>query len=126
MKYWTFDCKSLIRDFEKNKRTLASVYEALRAAQGHLESPNDEVSESELRAFLKRLEALRDEYEWYTDMVILGLNDLPEAERLILKWWLMDKRTDYDIADNAGVDSLDELAKIKTIALKKFHDVILP
>jgi hypothetical protein len=126
MKYFTFDCKSLIRDFEKNKRTLASVYEALRAAQGHLESPNDETSESELKLFIKRLEALRDEYEWYTDMVILGLNDLPEAERLILKWWLIDRRDDYEIAENAGVDDLDELTKIKRISLKKFHDLVLP
>lgn len=126
MKYWKFDVCALISDFEKNKKTLASVEEALNVARGYLRDPASETTRGEVEGYVKMLELRRDEYEWYSDMVILGLNELPEVERNVLKWWLIDNWRDSEIMSNSGIKTKTELNRIKQISLAKFHDIVMP
>jgi hypothetical protein len=126
MKYWTFDVTSLISDFSKNQRTLASIIEALDYSRRLLKNPIGEETEGEVAKYIELLEMREAEYRLYTDMVILGLNELPEVERNVLKWWLIDHWSDEKIMDAIGTRSMRELAKIKNISLVKFHDIVMP
>ena len=126
MKYWTFDVCQLIADYSKNQKTLASILEAKRVAQGYLENPIGSTDRGDWEMYLKVLELREAEYSLYTDMVLMGLNDLPEVERLVLKWWLMYEYDDQYIADHAGIESVHELKKIKKIALTKFTNIVMP
>ena len=126
MKYWNFDVCALIKDFEKNKRTLASVEKALIVARGYLKNPIGSTTVGETERYIELLELRENEYRLYTDMVILGLNDLPEIERQVLKWWLIDHYSDDRIVYETGIKDVLELNKIKKLALAKFHDVVMP
>jgi hypothetical protein len=126
MRYWEFDVCGLIADFEKNKRTLASVNEALIVARGYLKNPIGETAAGEVERYIEMLEMREAEFRMYTDKVILGLNDLPEIERNVLKWWLIDHYSDERIIYESGIENDKELQKIKTIALRKFKEVIMP
>ena len=126
MRYWEFDVCGLIADFEKNKRTLASIGEALIVARGYLKNPIGETTRGEVEWYIEMLEMREAEFRMYTDKVILGLNDLPEIERNVLKWWLIDHYSDERIVYESGIENVKELQKIKTIALRKFKEVIMP
>lgn len=126
MKYWEFKTQDLIADFDKNKRTLASVLEALGVVNGYVNDPANEDRQGELEAYKHMLELRRDEYEWYVDMVVLGMNQLPEVERLVLRWWLIDRRRDAEIVELIGCGDVAELNKIKRISLRKFVEIIMP
>jgi hypothetical protein len=59
-------------------------------------------------------------------MVTLGLQDLPEVERLVLKWWLVDGWDDTAIVEHGGIKNNNELQRIKKIALTKFTNIVMP
>lgn len=126
MRYWTFDVCSLIADYEKNKRTLASIQEALRVGRGYIKHPIGATSRGDWEQYVGILELREAEYQMYVDMVILGMGDLPEIERLVLQMWLMDGRDDVYIIDHCGIKSGEELRKIKTIAITKFTNIVMP
>lgn len=126
MRYWAFDVKALIADFNKNKRTLASIEEAITVCRGYLTDSVEEIKTAEIQKYLDQLELKRTEYEWWVDMVILGLNELPEVEREVLSLWLIDHASDRTILTATGIENGYELNRIKNIALGKFHDVVLP
>ena len=126
MKYWDFNVVNLIADFKKNQRTLAGVLEGLDYTRRLLKDPLTEKTESDVQAYVRMLEMREAEYRWYTDMVILGLNDLPEIERNVLKWWLIDKWKDEDIMKACAIRSEEDLVKIKNISVAKFHDIVMP
>ena len=126
MKYWTFDVCNLIADFEKNKRTLGAILEAKRVAQGYYENPIGTTSRGDWEQYLKVLELRENEYQMYVDMVILGFNDLPEVERLVLQFWLIDHYDDVEIVNHCGIKNLEELKKIKKVALTKFTNIVMP
>lgn len=126
MKYWTFDVCNLIADFEKNKRTLGAILEAKRVAQGYYENPIGTTSRGDWEQYLKVLELRENEYQMYVDMVILGFNDLPEVERLVLQFWLIDHYDDVEIVNHCGIKNLEELKKIKRVALTKFTNIVMP
>lgn len=127
MRYCKFDVVALIKDFEKNKRTLASVQEALLVARGYLNTPAAEgESRGEVETYVELLELREHEFRLYVDRVVLGLNDLPEVERNVIKWWLLDNWSDERILYETDIESEEDLRKIKAIALRKFHDVIMP
>ena len=126
MRYWTFDVCNLIADFEKNKRTLGAILEAKRVAQGYYETPIGSTSRGDWEQYLKVLELRENEYQMYVDMVMLGFNDLPEVERLVLQFWLIDHYDDVEIISHCGIKNLEELKKIKKIALTKFTNIVMP
>ena len=126
MKYWTFDVCNLIADLEKNKRTLGAILEAKRVAQGYYENPIGTTSRGDWEQYLKVLELRENEYQMYVDMVILGFNDLPEVERLVLQFWLIDHYDDVEIVNHCGIKNLEELKKIKKVALTKFTNIVMP
>ena len=126
MKYWTFDVCNLIADFEKNKRTLGAILEAKRVAKGYYENPIGSTSRGDWEQYLKVLELRENEYQMYVDMVILGFNDLPEVERMVLEFWLINHYDDVEIINHCGIQSLEELKKIKKIALTKFTNIVMP
>lgn len=126
MRYWTFDVCQLIADYPKNQRTLASILEAKKVAEGYLENPVGATTRGDWELYLKIIELREAEYQMYTDMVYMGLNDLPEVERLVLKWWLIDRCDDVYIVEHAGIENLQELKKIKKIALTKFTNIVMP
>lgn len=126
MRYWTFDVCSLIADYDKNQRVLASILEAKRVAEGYIEHPIGATERGDWEQYVKILELREAEYQLYVDMVIMGLNDLPEVERLVLKWWLIDNYDDEHIRAHCGIKNLKELNKIKKIALTKFANVVMP
>ena len=126
MRYWTFDVCGLIADYEKNKRTLGAIQEAMRVAKGYYENPIGSTSRGDWKQYLDILQLRENEYLMYCDMVTLGLNDLPEVERLVLKFWLIDRYNDYEIVEHCGIRSLEELKKIKKIALTKFTNIVMP
>ena len=126
MKYWDFNVSNLIADFNKNQRTLAGIVEGLEYTRRLLQDPLTEKTEGEVKAYIRMLEMREAEYRWYTDMVILGLNELPEIERNVLKWWLIDHWDDRRIMSNVGIKTQEELRRIKNISLTKFHDVVMP
>ena len=126
MKYWTFDVCNLIADFEKNKRTLGAIQEAMRVARGYYENPIGSTSRGDWEQYLKVLELRENEYQMYVDMVILGFNDLPEVERLVLQFWLIDHYDDVEIVNHCRIKNLEELKKIKKVALTKFTNIVMP
>lgn len=126
MRYWTFDVCNLIADFEKNKRTLGAIQEAMRVAKGYYENPIGTTSRGDWEQYIKVLELRQNEYQMYVDMVVLGLNDLPEVERLVLQWWLIDRYEDDAIREHCGIKNNQELKKIKKIALTKFTNIVMP
>lgn len=126
MKYWTFDVCNLIADFEKNKRTLGAIQEAMRVARGYYENPIGSTSRGDWEQYLKVLELRENEYQLYVDMVVLGFNDLPEVERLVLQFWLMNHYDDVEIIRHCGIKNLEELKRIKKIALTKFTNIVMP
>ena len=126
MRYWTFDVCNLIADFEKNKRTLGAILEAKRVAKGYYENPIGSTSRGDWEQYLKVLELRENEYQMYVDMVILGFNDLPEVERMVLEFWLINHYDDVEIINHCGIASLEELKKIKKIALTKFTNIVMP
>ena len=126
MRYWTFDVCNLIADFEKNKRTLGAILEAKRVAQGYYENPIGTTSRGDWEQYLKVLTLRENEYQMYVDMVILGFNDLPEVERLVLQFWLIDHYDDVEIVNHCGIKNLEELKKIKRVAVTKFTNIVMP
>ena len=126
MKYWTFDVCNLIADFEKNKRTLGAIQEAMRVAKGYYETPIGTTSRGDWEQYIKVLVLRENEYQMYVDMVILGFNDLPEVERLVLQFWLIDHYDDIEIINHCGIKNLEELKKIKKVALTKFTNIVMP
>lgn len=126
MRYWTFDVCGLIADFEKNKRTLAAIEEAMRVAKGYYKNPIGSTSRGDWKQYIDVLELRLNEYRLYVDMVILGLNDLPEVERLVLEFWLIKHFDDVEIIRHCGIANLQELKKIKKIALTKFTNIVMP
>lgn len=126
MRYWTFDVVQLIADYEKNRKTLASIIETKTLAQKYINSPLGATTKGDWEQYLKVLDLRETEYQMYVDMVYLGLNDLPEVERLVLKFWLIDRVDDDKIVYQCGIKSLSELTKIKKIALTKFTNIVMP
>ena len=126
MRYWTFDVCSLIGDFEKNRRTLGAIKECVRVARGYYENPIGATTRGDWEQYLKVIELREAEYQMYVDMVILGLNDLPEVERLVLEHWLIDHWSDNEIVTGCGIKNLEELKKIKKSALTKFTNIVMP
>ena len=126
MKYWTFDVVNLIADYPKNKRTLESIDEAMRAARKFYESPIGATSRGDWKQYIEVLELRQTEYNLYVGMVQRGFGDLPEVERLVLHWWLIDHYDDDVIVENCHIKNLQELQKIKKIALTKFTNIVMP
>lgn len=126
MRYWTFDVCNLIAEYEKNKRTLIAIQDALKVARGYMENPIGTTSRGDWKQYCTILELREAEYTMYVDMVALGLGDLPEIERLVLQWWLIDHHDDIDIIHHCGIKNLEELKKIKKIALTKFTNIVMP
>lgn len=126
MRYWTFDVCNLIADYEKNKRTLGAIQDAMRVAKGYYENPIGTTSRGDWEQYIKVLVLRESEYQMYVDMVALGLGDLPEVERLVLQFWLIDHYDDVAIIEHCGIKSLEELKKIKRIALTKFTNIVMP
>ena len=126
MKYWTFDVCGLIGDYEKNKRKLGAIQEAMRVAKGYYENPIGSTSRGDWEQYIKVLTLRQNEYQLYCDMVVLGLNDLPEVERLVLELWLIRHFDDVALINHCGIKNLEELKKIKKIALTKFTNIVMP
>ena len=126
MRYWNFDVLELIRDYPKNKRTLDSIYAAAEVASGYIDNPIGATSRGDWEMYLKILDLRRKEYEMYVDLVRNGLSDLPEVERLVLVWWLVKGYKDKDIMEHVGLESAQELRKIKKIAVTKFTNLVMP
>ena len=126
MRYWTFDVCNLIADYEKNKRTLGAIQECKRVAIGFYENPIGTTSRGDWEQYLKVIMLREKEYQMYVDMVTLGLGDLPEVERLVLQFWLIDHYDDVAIINHCGIKNLEELKKIKKIALTKFTNIVMP
>ena len=126
MRYWTFDVCNLIADFEKNKRTLKAIQDAMRVAKGYYENPIGSTSRGDWKQYIDVLTLRENEYQMYVDMVRLGLGDLPEVERLVLQFWLIDHYDDVEIISHCGIKNLQELKKIKKIALTKFTNIVMP
>lgn len=126
MKYWTFDVCELIADYEKNKRKLASIQEVLHTGREYAEHPIGATSRGDWQLLVEILELREAEYQMYVNMVALGMNDLPEVERLVLQWWLIDRYDDDAIREHCGIKNNEELKKIKKIALTKFTNIVMP
>ena len=126
MRYWTFDVTSLIADYPKNKRTLMAIQEAMQVAKGYYDKPVGSTSRGDWKQYMDVLELRLNEYQMYCDMVALGLQDLPEVERLVLQFWLIDRYDDVAIKDHCGIKNLEELKRIKQIALTKFTNIVMP
>lgn len=126
MKYWTFDVCGLIHDYPNNRKRLAAIQEALGVARGYCENPIGATSRGDWQQYIEILELREKEYQMYVDMVLLGLNDLPEVERLVLRFWLMDGYDDPAIISHCGIANHRELNKIKKIALTKFTNIVMP
>lgn len=126
MRYWTFDVCTLIAEYEKNKKTLSAIYDAIKVAEGYKENPVGATSRGDWTQYLKILYLRRDEYEMYVSMVARGMSDLPEVERLVLQWWLIGGYDDREIISHCGIENLEELKKIKKIALTKFTNIVMP
>ena len=126
MRYWTVDLCTLIADYKKNQRPLAAIQLELRTCRKMIENPIGATSRGDWEQLEKTLELREAEYEMYVGMVTLGLNDLPEVERLVLQWWLIDDMDNEYIIEHAGIESVGELKKIKKIALTKFANLTMP
>lgn len=126
MRYWNFDVCTLIAEYEKNKKTLNAIYDAIKVAEGYLENPVGATTRGDWTQYLKILYLRRDEYAMYVSMVARGMSDLPEVERLVLQWWLIGGYDDREIINHCGIENLEELKKIKKIALTKFTNIVMP
>lgn len=126
MRYWNFDVVQLIADYEKNRKTLAAIQETRRLADKYVKSPIGATTRGDWEQYIKVLDLRETEYQLYVDMVYMGLNDLPEVERLVIKYWLIDRFDDTEIVRRCGIDSLAELKKIKKIALTRFTNIVMP
>ena len=126
MRYWTFDVIQLIADYQKNAKTLNVVRVELDATRKFIENPVAGTDRGDWELLEKILELREREYEMYYEMVRLGLGDLPEVERLVLEMWLIERRDDDYIVDHVGIENLEELKKIKKIALTKFTNIVMP
>lgn len=126
MRYWNFDVVQLIADYEKNRKTLAAIQETRRLADKYVKSPIGATTRGDWEQYIKVLDLRETEYQLYVDMVYMGLNDLPEVERLVIKYWLIDRFDDVQIVEKCGIDSMGELKKIKKIALTKFTNIVMP
>lgn len=126
MRYWTFDVVQLIADYEKNRKTLTAIQETRSLAEKYLKSPLGATTRGDWEQYIKVLDLRETEYQLYVDMVYLGLNDLPEVERLVIKYWLIDRIDDEQIIYNTGIENMGELNKIKKIALTKFTNIVMP
>lgn len=126
MRYWQFDVCNLISDFDKNKRRLASIQEAMALAKEYVEHPIGETSRGDWQLYYQVLELREQEFQMYVDMVMLGMGDLPEVERLVLQWWLIDGYDDERIREHCGIKNITELQKIKKIALTRFTNIVMP
>ena len=126
MRYWNFDVVQLIADYEKNRKTLAAIQETRRLADKYVKSPIGATTRGDWEQYIKVLDLRETEYQLYVDMVYMGLNDLPEVERLVIKYWLIDRLDDDKIVRQCGIKNLGELVKIKKIALTKFTNIVMP
>ena len=126
MKYWTFDVCQLIADYESNKKRLAAILEAKEVAEKYLDNPVGATSRGDWEQYLKIIELREAEYQMYVDMVLLGMNDLPEVERQILKWWLMDNYDDKVIISSLDLKNGRELDRLKKMALTRFTNIVMP
>lgn len=126
MKYWTFDVCQLIADYESNKKRLAAILEAKEVAEKYLDNPVGATSRGDWEQYLKIIELREAEYQMYVDMVLLGMNDLPEIERQILKWWLIDHYDDKVIISSLDLKNGRELDKLKKMALTRFTNIVMP
>ena len=126
MRYWTFDVCQLIADYPKNKKRLKAINDAVKVAEGYLENPVGATTRGDWKQYLDVLYLRRDEYDLYVSMVHMGLSDLPEVERLVLEWWLIGDYDDENIIEHCGIENLQELNKIKKIALTKFTNIVMP
>ena len=126
MRYWNFDVVQLIADYEKNRKTLAAIQETRRLADKYVKSPIGATTRGDWEQYIKVLDLRETEYQLYVDMVYMGLNDLPEVERLVIKYWLIDRLDDDEIVRQCGIKNLGELVKIKKIALTKLTNIVMP
>ena len=126
MKYWNFDVCQLISDYERNRMALKSIQDAMKLARGYLENPIVASTRGDWEMYLSILELREFEYGMYCRMVAQGLEDLPEVERLVLRWWLIDKYDDDYIVEHCGIENTRELNRIKKIALTKFTNITMP
>lgn len=126
MKYWNFDVCQLIADYEKNKKTLAAIQDAVEVAELYLDNPVGATTRGDWQQYLKILYLRRSEYDMYVNMVYRGFSDLPEVERRVLEWWLIGDYPDDMIIANLGIENLGELKKIKKIALTRFTNIVMP
>lgn len=126
MKYWNFDVCQLIADYERNKKTLAAIQDAVEVAERYLDNPVGATTRGDWQQYLQILYLRRSEYDMYVNMVYRGFSDLPEVERKTLEWWLIGDYPDDVIISNLGIANLGELKKIKKIALTKFTNIVMP
>ena len=126
MRYWNFDVVQLIADYPKNKRTLESIQETKEVALKCLKNPIGQTDRGDWEQYIKILELREAEYQMYVDMVYIGLRDLPEVERLVVKYWLIDRIDDDQIIELCRIENMTELVKIKKIALTKFTNIVMP
>lgn len=126
MKYWTFDVVQLIADYPENQKKLAAILAAKEVALGYLDNPVGATSRGDWEQYLKILELRENEYQLYVDMVVMGINDLPEIERQILKWWLIDRYDDSTIIASLDIKNGTELNKLKKMALTRFTNLVMP
>lgn len=126
MKYWNFDVCQLIADYERNKKTLAAIQDAVEVAERYLDDPAGATTRGDWQQYLKILYLRRSEYDMYVNMVYRGFSDLPEVERRVLEWWLIGDYPDDTIIANLGIENLTELKKIKKIALTRFTNIVMP
>lgn len=126
MKYWNFDVCQLIADYERNKKTLAAIQDAVEVAERYLDDPVGATTRGDWQQYLKILYLRRSEYDMYVNMVYRGFSDLPEVERRVLEWWLVGDYPDETIIANLGIENLTELKKIKKIALTRFTNIVMP
>ena len=126
MRYWTFDVIQLIADYPKNKKTLQSIREIKKLGEKYRKHPIGATTRGDWDQYLEVLELREAEFELYVNMVLTGLGDLPEVERLVLKYWLIDHVDDDSIVELCGIKNRVELGKIKKLALVKFTNLVMP
>lgn len=126
MRYWEFDAARLIADYKKNQKTLASIEEALTVARGFLKDDITDTARGETEKYIELLELREKEFQMYTDMALLGLNELPEIERNVLNWWLIERNNTATILYKSGIKNEIELEDIKAISLAKFKAIVMP
>lgn len=126
MRYWKFDVVQLIHDYPKNQKTLNAIKTELNAARKAIESPIGATTSGDWRMMVKILEAREAEYEAYVEMVRLGFNDLPEIERLVLKWGIIEGMDDDYLLEHLDIKNKSELKKIMKISLTRFTNIVMP